>query len=342
MTVKLRSSRSDTVSGQVQDPAFGTQPAFDEVDGSSIRFFLESGEKYVKVFLAIDSSGASQYVIAEAASRPWPSGTVFCVQSILEIWIWEAVPELVDEAEHEAKLLVTAAADELRRSGYDVVSEIQAGVPKKAIPEYAKEWRADLIMIGSQRSNALARFLLGSTARAVLRTAPCSVEIVRPSPRGSLAPSRGMKILVGTDGSNCSQKAICAVAHRPWPARSLVKVISVREPIVPPGDTTAYAADFMDEMLEQELHRAEDALASARQVLSSAGLRLCDSSVTLPSDPRTILLDEAKTWGADLVVLGTHGRRGFDRVFLGSVSEAVAMHAHCSVEVIRDSEPSDQ
>jgi nucleotide-binding universal stress UspA family protein len=52
-------------------------------------------------------------------------------------------------------------------------------------------------------------------------------------------------------------------------------------------------------------------------------------------EPRGVILDTAKTWGADLIVLGSHGRRGLDRLLLCSVSEAVAIHARCSVEVIR-------
>lgn len=48
-----------------------------------------------------------------------------------------------------------------------------------------------------------------------------------------------------------------------------------------------------------------------------------------------ILLAIAKEWGADLIVVGSHGLRGITRLLIGSVAEAVAMHAHCSVEVIR-------
>jgi len=290
----------------------------------------------MKVLIAVDDSGASQYVIAEAAARPWPSGTVLCVQCIVDMWIWDEMPDLIEDAKNEARTLVMAAASELSRSGHKVVSEIQAGLPKKAIPEYAREWGADLIMVGSRRSNAVARFLLGSVAQAVLRAAPCSVEIVRPSPRSVPAFSPGMKILVGTDGSNCSEKALHAVASRPWPAETLVRVISVRESMVPAAAMPqAFDPVLMNEVIERERRRSEDALARARQTLSSAGLKLCDSSETLLGDPRTVLLDEAKSWGADLVVVGSHGLHGLDRVLLGSVSEAVAMHAHCSVEVIR-------
>ena len=293
----------------------------------------------MRILLAIDSSGASQYVIAEAACRPWPSGTVLCIQTVIDMWNWIGPPELAEDAKRQAKSLVAAAAYELRQSGHEVFSEIDTSLAKNAIPAYAKKWGANLIMIGSHRSNALTRFVVGSVAHAVLRTAPCSVEIVRPRPRGLTGCSRGMKIVVGTDGSNCSQKAVCAVANRPWPAESLVNVISVQEPIFPIVGTSFdpyFPVDVVDEMTERERCRAEDALTSARQMLSSAGVKLCDTSVTLLGDPRNILLDEAKSWGADLIVVGSHGRHGFDRVLLGSVSEAVAMHSHCSVEVIRD------
>lgn len=287
----------------------------------------------MKVLVAIDSSGASQYVIAEATSRPWPSGTVLCVQSVVDMWEWIGPPELVEEAKYEARTIVMAAVSELSRSGHEVVSEIQAGLPKKAIVEYAKNWGANLIMIGFHRSNAVSRFLLGSVAHAVLRTAPCSIEIVRPSTRGVPASSNGMKILVGTDGSNCSENAIRELTRRPWPKESLVKVISVREPIAPES-AMAFDPELMEEVTERERRRAEDALTSARQMLGSAGSKLCDSSEPLFGDPRSVLLDEAKSWGADLVVVGSHGMHGLDRVLLGSVSEAVAMHAHCSVQVI--------
>ena len=148
-----------------------------------------------------------------------------------------------------------------------------------------------------------------------------------------------MKILVGTDGSNCSEAAVRALTNRPWPPDTTVRVISVREPIIPAAAIPqAFDPALMEEVMERERRRAEDALSSARQTLTSAGLRLSNSSETLFGDPRSILLDEAKADSADLVVVGSHGLHGLDRVLLGSVSEAVAMHAHCSVEVIR-SEP---
>jgi nucleotide-binding universal stress UspA family protein len=64
-------------------------------------------------------------------------------------------------------------------------------------------------------------------------------------------------------------------------------------------------------------------------------MKVLDDHAMPLGEPRAVILDTAKTWGANLIVLGSHGRRGMDRFLLGSVSEAVAIHAHCSVEVIR-------
>jgi nucleotide-binding universal stress UspA family protein len=55
----------------------------------------------------------------------------------------------------------------------------------------------------------------------------------------------------------------------------------------------------------------------------------------LSGKPKEAILKDAENWVADLIVVGSHGRRGFKRFLLGSVSEEVAMNAHCSVVVVR-------
>jgi nucleotide-binding universal stress UspA family protein len=169
----------------------------------------------MKILLAIDSSPASQLVATTAATRPWPLGTLFCVMTVVDIDRWEGLPALLEDAKHEAQSLAKRAADTLTQSGHEVFSEIQLGLPKKAIPDYATQWGADLVIVGSHGQSALTRFFLGSVAQAVLRTSPCSVEIVRPGPIFPRA-SHGIKILLATDGSECSAKAVYSVANRPW------------------------------------------------------------------------------------------------------------------------------
>src|SRR5271157_3766034 len=296
----------------------------------------------MKILLAIDSSADSEAMVREAASRPWPSESVFCVMSVVDIWTLEETPALRENAQREAQKLVTSAAGTLRQSGYEVFPEIQLGAPQTAIQDFAAKWEANLILIGARGRNSLTKFLLGSVAQAVLRTAPCSVEVVRRPPVAASHPGQGMRILLGTDGSEFSSKAAYSVANRPWPPRSQVRIISVQELLVPEAvaasslQYSVYSERSMDEVSEVTRKRAEDAVAQARSILGSAHLEICDTPQDVPvGDPRTILLDEAKSWGAGLIVLGSNGRGGFDHLLPGSVSESVSMHANCSVEVIR-------
>ncbi len=293
----------------------------------------------MKVLLAIDSSHSS-HVVETAAARPWPSGSLFCVMSVVDMGKWEGMPALIEDAKREAHSLVEHATDKLTQSRHKAFSEIPLGFPKKAIPEYAKQWGADLVMVGSHGQSAVPRFLLGSVAHTVLRTAPCSVEIVRRSLVSS-PHSHGMKILLASDGSACSAKAVLEVANRPWPPKSEIRIVSAVQLLTP--ETTAgvstLASPYPTSLLEQiwkDAHtRGEKAVADARRTLSATGLKVHAGEGTPNGEPRALILDEAKAWGADLIVLGSHGRHGLDRLLLGSVSESVAMYAHCSVEVVR-------
>ena len=304
----------------------------------------------MKILLAIDSSADSEVVIKETATRPWPPKTVFCVMTVVDMQSLEETPVLIDDAQHKserlvmsaAETLVTCAAGTLRQSGYEVFSEIELGAPETAIQDLAAKWQADLILIGARGLNSLTRFLLGSVAQAVLRAAACSVEVVRRPPDAAAHPHDGMRILLGTDGSEFSSKAASSLANRPWPRGSLVRVISVQELLVPEAVAAAslqysvYSERSMDEVSDLSRKRATNAVAEASAILRSGHLAICDTRQDEPvGDPRTILVEEAKSWDADLIVIGSHGKSGFDPRLLGSVSESIAMHANCSVEVIR-------
>jgi nucleotide-binding universal stress UspA family protein len=125
------------------------------------------------------------------------------------------------------------------------------------------------------------------------------------------------RVLLATDGSETSAAAARALAERPWPGGSEFRVVSVEEPWA----------------LTPSRVRNLEAVSSAEQVLASAGLKA--TGAVLSGNAKEVILDEAQKWAADLIVVGSHGRRGFRRLLLGSVSEAVAMNAHCSVLVVR-------
>ena len=288
----------------------------------------------MKILVAVDSSKKS-HVVETALGRLWPTGSEFSVISVVDMRHWEGLPALIEDARHEAKSIVKAASEQLSKTGYTVTTATPEGSPKTTITDYAKQWNADLIMVGSHGSNAATRFLLGSVAQSVLRGASCSVEIVRNLPP---TPSRGLKILIPTDGSPCSLRAVREAASRPWPPQSEIRVLSVVQLLtadVPSFSSSMQFAspNLVDEITEIARARAEDAIAAARQTLSATGVTV--HYATPLGDPRGVILDEASKWNADLIILGSHGRHGLEHFLMGSVAESVAAYAKCSVEVVR-------
>jgi nucleotide-binding universal stress UspA family protein len=290
----------------------------------------------MNVLAAVDNSEASQAVLQELAARPWPVGTCLEVLNVVEpAHLW-TVSSTVEEAMQSSAVFVERAAGDLRTRGLDAVGLSLPGDPKRVILDRAKETEAEFVFVGSQGVSALARFLTGSVASGVVRYAPCSVEIVRAR-QGKAAGVH--KILLATDGSASSDRAAQSIADRPWGEGTEIEVLSVVELSL--GTTQAWLEPpYVDtEQLEAQraeaMQRAQTAVASAVQILSKTFPHVEESISVLVSGPKAVIAEEADQTGADLIVVGSHGHRGIERFLLGSVSEGVALHAHCSVEVIR-------
>lgn len=144
-----------------------------------------------------------------------------------------------------------------------------------------------------------------------------------------------MKILLAIDGSSCSDAAVVEVARRPWPEGSALKVLNAFEtPLPPTPETWALPASYSEE-IEVALRKQGQSIIDRALQRLKANKALSLSSLLVLGSPRTTILDEAESWGADLIVLGSHGYSAWKRFLLGSVSQAVVSHAKCSVEVVR-------
>jgi nucleotide-binding universal stress UspA family protein len=143
-----------------------------------------------------------------------------------------------------------------------------------------------------------------------------------------------MKLLLAVDGSEYSAAAVEGVAARPWPSGTTVRVLSAVERVAPPAAEVWYDAGGSLERARQELTtRAEQLTAGIAETLRASGLTV--EAAVRDGDPRSVIVDEAKEWGADLIVVGSHGYTGLKRWLLGSVAQSVVGHAPCSVEVVR-------
>jgi nucleotide-binding universal stress UspA family protein len=144
-----------------------------------------------------------------------------------------------------------------------------------------------------------------------------------------------MKILIAIDGSDFSQSALKSVLARPWPSKTEVKVMHVVEPPSLLMGREMSGPDPEFEMVWKALReQAKDLVAKAAEKLRGAKFNV--STELVEGDPKSQIIDIANEWHADMIVLGSHGRTGLNRFLMGSVSQAVVRHAHCSVEVIRN------
>lgn len=143
-----------------------------------------------------------------------------------------------------------------------------------------------------------------------------------------------MRILLAVDGSPYSAAAAESVLSRPWPKETVVRVVSAVETIVPPAAELWYdAGGSLEEANRQIVNQAEQLINKVGETVRATGLTV--ETAVRRGDPRSVILDEAKEWGADLIVVGSHGYSGIKRLLLGSVAQSVVSHAPCSVEVVR-------
>jgi nucleotide-binding universal stress UspA family protein len=150
-----------------------------------------------------------------------------------------------------------------------------------------------------------------------------------------------MRILLAIDESDCSAAAVRAVIAQLRPRQTDVRVVHAVnwEHILPislqfeRGSDVAHAYQKLRDLSARD---ADALVARAARQLQDAGF--ATSTVVQEGEPRRVILDCADAWHADLIVVGSHGKAGLDRLLLGSVSEHIARHASCSVEIVRTDE----
>jgi nucleotide-binding universal stress UspA family protein len=148
-----------------------------------------------------------------------------------------------------------------------------------------------------------------------------------------------MKILLAVDGSTFSDAAVAEVASRPWPSGSEVKVITAIDlPVIPASDPWMESPYYFEEMEKAARENAQEVIDKALATLRKENQDLGITSEIIQGSPKRVILEESERWGADLIVLGSHGHSAWSRLLLGSVSDAVVHNAECSVEVVKRSQ----
>ena len=147
-----------------------------------------------------------------------------------------------------------------------------------------------------------------------------------------------MRVLLAVDGSECSELAVQTVIDRFQPEETEVKVIHAVEWMreMPLCFQYGAGAEAGQDVLESRKASFDRAREMVERVAAQLEFKGFHASVSTPdADPRHAIVDAARSWKADVIVMGSHGRRGLDRLLLGSVAESVVRHAPCSVHIVR-------
>lgn len=295
----------------------------------------------MRVLIATDRSPAADTAIELAASIAWPADTQLRLVAVVEPFEpvlaadW-ALPvgqdvERQKESNDRAEAVLDHACGVLTSTGVEVSCRIMRGRPASKIVENAHDFAADLIIVGSRGHGTVASMILGSVSAEVTDHAQCPVLVAR---KGTLT-----RVELGLDGSGFARAVEEVVSSWPIFEKIPVDVVSVAQIGMP--WTAGLALSAYEPPQAEIAETTEAVLSEHRQICEKAAARLRESgrrvsAVVVTGAPAAQLISLADERGADLLVVGTHGRTGMALIFVGSVARNVMLHAGCSVLVVRD------
>ena len=294
-----------------------------------------------RILLATDFSECSE--LAFQHSLVWANA---CEAELQIFHVVELHPHLDIETDftqvylREQEKAAKKQLDNLFQRAKLLTKQVQAhsliGIPADRINQHAEDIGADIVFLGTHGLTGLNRILLGSTAERVVNGAPCPVITIRqtqqteeqPEPQGEgtlgseqKSPSVPSHLLVPMDFSDCSLEAVEYGLQVAKEFEVSATLLHVMEPMT-------YSLDFNLTHRETQKHQREEAQKRMTEVAEVFQARGVTTTILFKDAPvADAILQGIKEVEPDLIVMGTHGRRGFSRLLLGSVASALLRQA---------------
>jgi len=265
-----------------------------------------------KLLLATDGSEQSEGAVRETINL-----AKVCSSKIYAISVIEANAEFMASApgffeKYEKQIRQHLESVKARASKENLDCEIivhEGEEPFQYITDEAAEKKVEMILMGRYGRTGIDRLLMGSVTAKTIGHSPCKVMVV---PRAAKVSYK--KILVATDGSKYSDAAALEAISIAKRCGSELIALSVAA-----RDTNLAAA--------------KESVERARQIAEKEGIKV--ESLTLSGTPYEVIVSTAEQKGADLIVVGSHGRTGVKRLLMGSVTERVIGHSESAVLVVK-------
>lgn len=271
--------------------------------------------RFEAILLATDGSEYSAGAEQAAFSMAQRCGSkLYVLRVVLTNPEYEAMaPDRVEaeaQAAHDYLAQLEARASD---AGVEYEGLVRHGSdPYLEIVEAATETNVDVIIIGRRTRSDLARLMMGDSTAKVIGHAPCNVMVV---PRVARMPEK--RILVATDGSRLGDGAAVTASNLARACELPLTVVSV--------DVPSHS--------EQRRSEARAAIERVREALKDEKIEV--TGIQEEGRPDEIIVDVAARQGADLIVIGSHGRTGLQRLLMGSISERVIGRAEVAVLVVK-------
>jgi nucleotide-binding universal stress UspA family protein len=283
------------------------------------------------ILVSTDGSEQSDGAIREAIRLAKGCSSLLYAVSVVETNPeYEALaPGLVEKAGIKAKEHLDSVKGRALAEGVSCSTLIRHGEePYKLIVEEAEGKGADLIVMGRRGRRGLKRAVMGSVTASVIGHAGCNVLVV---PKEAELGFR--RLLVATDGSRWSEAAAAAALGLARSSGSSVTIISVvpsesAEPL-----DIVHSGMQRELIAEKELGAAEKNARRIRELAEKEGVKA--RAYVMAGRPFEAILGAAEEDHADLIVMGSHGRTGLEKLLMGSVTERVITLSGRAVLVVK-------
>lgn len=315
----------------------------------------------MKVLVATDGSVNAEAAIDVMLYRPWPKDTKFKVVTVADTspdfismlfpFLGGTAKNIEEEWIESCKEVLEETRNKLAEkfSEANVEATFREGDPKEIILEELKLFLADLLVIGAVGTKVAGESLHGTLTDSLVTNAPSSVSVLRAvSPEAMLTeiennqPIEEDKYLLPIDDSPHSQKMVESVMARPWPDDAKFRLLHVIHPFdtnklkrfkrVNPKELSSATKTQVKEMKKKGDKLIEKTVSKFKEKFPN-----CDvSGDVVVGHPREVVLELAREWPADHIILGSRQIKGtYNEIRLGAISKSILFHSRCSVEIVR-------
>lgn len=283
-----------------------------------------------RVLLPLDGSELSEAAIPYARELAECLG---CEVHMLGVCDLPRLPERL------LKAYTDSTVNQFKRAGLRAKSVVLCGGAADVILDYAEKTKIDMIIMATHGRSGITRWVLGSVADKVLHSVTIPVFLVnaKPGQGGPLERKTFRRLLVPLDGSDTGEAAVPFAEEMARKTNARIHLLTVELPAYRITATQDYPGMDLQPVIKAERESAEIYLRGVEAKLKEKGIIVI--SEMLVGSAAEAILDYTREKQIDLIAMSTHGRSGFGRWILGSVTDKVVRASDIPVLVVRASGP---